>query len=624
MVRVEDGLDPEIRTQNLPQTIRFQQIELMILPATPFELADDESGFVLQNTDYMAPPGADPRAGQPTNRRIYMRGAAAYNIDKVGESVVVPIWGAGAGSLQFDLNELVDTDIEPGVMDTAMFYAFPEPSLGRDQTLRYPMLNLTDPSGSVGPTTMMSFRARLFPADHGASIFEFAGGPVLQSYFQTYHGYPVHLVPQAGAGLTFTHVPNPGVYPSRAAEVATHYGLTPVGGFEMVLDNPPPGDEYARLIGGQSGTEYVSFNPRRGGAPGDVLTFFRNKPGYAPGFTGDPNATSSNGTNGSLLSTKFLTSWASVRASNGTTPQYYAQPDDAVLHGERVVNNPFLEYVEVPTTDLLQPPTDADCFPLVPLSGVIAPDDRISPPVGPEIYLLFEQKVMNPARKDTISSVNPNSHASANGRSLLTSHGRNTTTPQGMLVHVHNTDWQQLTLAKDDADPVNYFRFDDISAKFQDALSANRLFLVASRQSDLVQDGTGLEDLLTVSGWPFKFEIGQPPNGLEPPEGDLHRYNNVLVFKFANKPFQELLDDTLMWSRPEEFNDTPSDVQEWLQALIQDVRDTVADGGDDSAIDGYVRLLENLDNPNWHGILGFNVSVPPSGLPCEVQPLLGG
>src|SRR5690606_39263726 len=98
------------------------------------------------------------------------------------------------------------------------------------------------------------------------------------------HGYPVYLAPGPGAGFTFVHVPNPGVYPSRAAEVATHYGLTPVGQFEMLLEEPPPGDEYARLIGGRSGTEYVSFMPRKNGSPGDMLCFFRDKPGYAPDF----------------------------------------------------------------------------------------------------------------------------------------------------------------------------------------------------------------------------------------------------------------------------------------------------------------------------------------------------
>lgn len=635
IVQVDEGASSVRRTQNIPQAIRFQQIELMILPATPFGISSDQSSFVLQNTDYMAPPGADPHVTQPTNKRIYFRGAAAYNVDKVGETVTIPVWGADAGSLQFDLNDLNSVEIDPGVANLAMYYAVPEETLGRAQSLRYPMLNLIDPQGGLGPSSTISLAARLFPADQHRSIFQFgtgdsSSGPVVQTYFQTHHGYPVYLAPGPGAGFTFTHVPNPGVFPSRAAEVATHYALTPVGNFEMLLEEPPPDNEYARLIGGNSGTEYVSFMPRKNGTPGDMLCFFRDKPGFAPDFlrlvAENETRRRLQQTNGALLTDTFLTSWVSVQQSNGTPPQYYAQPDDAVLHGERVTDNPFLEYVEVPTTDLLQPPTDADCFPLVPLSGVIAPDERVSVPIGTDLYLLFEQKVMNPSRKDTISSVNPASHASPNGRSLLQA-GQNTTTPQGMLVNVVGTDWQDLTLAKDDDEPtVNYLRFEDISAKFQDALSTNRLFMVSTRLSDLTEQGTTFtEDLLKVMGWPFQFEIGSAPNGLTEPDEGLGRENNVLLFKFANKTFDELIEDTRLWARAEEFNDSPTEIQAWLQEFIQDVRDKVAAGDEeDTALQGYTNLLAVIDDPNWHGILGLNVTVPPGELPCEVQPLLGG
>lgn len=82
MVRADGTFGPEIRTQNIPHAIRFKQIEVMVLPATPFGLAPNGSGFVLENTEYMAPPGADPRMDQPTRRRIYLHGAAAHDITR--------------------------------------------------------------------------------------------------------------------------------------------------------------------------------------------------------------------------------------------------------------------------------------------------------------------------------------------------------------------------------------------------------------------------------------------------------------------------------------------------------------------------------------------------------------
>lgn len=625
MVRIEG----DVRTQNIPQVIRFLQLEIMVLPGAPFELNSDGSGFRLFNTEYLAPPGADPSIDLPTNYRIYLRAGAPYDMDKVGASVGVALMGPDRGSLLFDIVEMTAFDIDVGKLDTSICYVVPEPDMpepydGRDQTMRFPLLNL-EPTHS-GKASQITLLAKLYPSNQPSSIFRFkdsnGNDGQLESYFRTFNGYPVHLVPQDDAGLVFSKIPNPGVYPSRAAEVERHYNLVPTGRFAMHVDEPfPQGDTYHRLMGGNSGTEYISF------VNGDLLCFFPDRPAYAHGFefTPDPIARRVHQNGSTLLDTSFRTSWLSVTGPSGPNGHihYYAQPDDAALHGQETTD--YLKYVEVETASL-KDPSELHCFPMAPLSGVIAPDDRVSAFMSMEKYLLFEQKTLNPARKTQITYVA--GEVPSVTRSLLnTPTTQYTTTPQGMLVTVTGSDWQQLTLARDDETPnPNFLRFPDISDEFQDALSTNRLFLVATDQQALLeQGGQFVDNLLRVQGWPFRFDIGQAPNGFPAPGEGLDSVNNVLIFKFVNKPLAELATDSLLWSRPDDFNNHNTDtIQEWLLEFIQDVRDRVSDAEEDDDVDGYDNLLTILNNPNWTGVLGLNVTVPPDQLPCEVQPLLAG
>lgn len=627
MVRI----DGDVRTQNIPQIIRFLQLEIMVLPGTPFELNSDGSGFRLFNTEYLAPPGGDPSIDLPTNYRIYLRAGAPYDMDKVGAAVDVALMGPDRGSLLFDIIDMTAFDIDVGKLDTSICYVVPEPDMpepytGRDQTMRFPLLNL-EPTRS-GKASLITLLAKLYPSNQPSSIFRFkesnGNDGHLESYFRTFNGYPVHLVPQDDAGLVFSRIPNPGVHPSRAAEVERHYNLVPTGRYAMHVDEPfPQGDTYHRLMGGNSGTEYISF------VNGDLLCFFPDRPAYAHGFefTPDPTARRVHQNGTTLLDNSFRTSWLNVTGPSGPNGHihYYAQPDDAALHGQESTD--YLKYVEVETASL-KDPSDIHCFPMAPLSGVVAPDDRVSAFMSMEKYLLFEQKTLNPARKTQITYVAGEVPGAT--RSLLQPPPtRHTTTPQGMLVTVTGSDWQELTLARDDEAPTpNFLRFPDISDEFQDALSTNRLFLVATDQRALLADPDTqpfVENLLTVQGWPFRFDIGQAPNGFTAPDDGPDSVNNVLIFKFVNKPLAELAQDSLLWSRPDDFNHGNTDaIQEWLLDFISDVRDRVADAGEDDDVEGYANLLTVLDNPNWTGVLGLNVTVPPELLPCEVQPLLAG
>lgn len=119
-----------------------------------------------------------------------MTGAAASPVDKVGDTVFFPLSGPGRGSLQFALEGLSQADLDPGVMDTALYYVVPEPTLGRDQSLRFTILDLAGPAGGTGAAPTATIAAKLYPANHYDSILGFDTGnaQILRTYFRTERG----------------------------------------------------------------------------------------------------------------------------------------------------------------------------------------------------------------------------------------------------------------------------------------------------------------------------------------------------------------------------------------------------------------------------------------------------
>lgn len=615
------------RTQNLPQVIRFQQIEIMFLPGVPVTLGNN--GLVFENTEYLAPPGADPSIELPTRFRVYMRSAAPRDIDKVGETIEVPLTGANRGSLSFDLDELIADEIDAGVIDTAIYYVAPDQERGRDQSLRYPLFNLAD--NMTGDDTV-SFRAVLFAAHQMNSRFEFVrdGSPRLRSNFGTYDGHPIYFIPSDGSALVFAHVPNPGVHPSRAAEVKTHYALVPTGYFELAVDPEGDTDGMVWLRGGASGNEFISFQPRRNGTPGDIMAFFPGQNGYGPDRVDLSRRVEQTlaAVSGELLTEEYLTSWVAVsphpNSPNGHTNQYYAQPDDNVLHEIVSATNKFLQSVEMPVSDLQ--PLDGNgsdvqsSFPLAPLNGVIAPDPMVAAEFEMSKYVVFETEIMSPTRKNRITANAPGLTATSNRRTLLET-PKPMSTPQGMIVEAVGNDWQKMTLAYDG---TNHLRFDDVSGQFQVAMNTNPLFMVVSKAGEIEESvSVSPENLIEITGWPFRLEVGEMPLGTtDATATGLHRYNNVVIFKFKQGKFEDLVADSAQWASPGVFNEDLADVQEWLGEIIEDAKEKAEE---DATSDLYSSLVADvLTDPDWFGVLAFNVTVPLAEMPCEVQGLLGG
>lgn len=626
-VRLASGRSYTVVTKSIPQKLLFQQIELTVNPGIPFTQATGETGFNIANpgaggssrtrtSSSRTPQQRTPREPTtPTAGNIFIAGASDQPIDKVGETLFVPLSGPGRGSLQFVLEGLAQTDIDPGFLDTAIYYVVPEPTAERDQSMRFPMLDLVSPSGPLGARLEIDLQAMLFPANHLDSRFSFANAAehIMRTYFRTDNGDPVLVTPAVDAGFVFTHVPNPGVFRSRGASVQTFFSLTPVGNYELQLEQQP--SDFGRLMGGQSGTEYFSFKPRQNGTPGDYLAFFAGQRGYAPDFSGVQTLQSDI----DLLNGTYGTSWATVGSGNGHVPQYYAQPDDAALHEVGSFSNAvYLSFAEVAASALAEP-SEISCFPLVPLAGVVAPDDRISPPIGADKYRILELEILNPIRKERISINSGPALASVSGRSLLQAGTRKTTTPQGMLAELDGTAWTALTLAYDG---FEHLKFADITDEFQDALQSNRLFMVASKSGTLADAADYTENKVEITEWPFRIDVGNNPPAAPGQGTGLSRFNNVLIFKFVDQTFEELADDTRVWANPGAFNDNPPEVQTWLKEFIADAK-TKAE--DPETQDLYGPLVNNvLTRASWTGILALNVTVPMNEMPCAVQGLMGG
>src|SRR5690606_9212530 len=106
------------------------------------------------------------------------------------------------------------------------------------------------------------------------------------------------------------------------------------------------------------------------------------------------------------------------------------------------------------------------------------------------------------------------------------------------------------------------------------------------------------ENLIAITGWPFRLEVGKMPLGTttETATG-LHRYNNVLIFKFKQGPFEELIADTAQWASPGVFNTNLSDVQVWLREVIDDAKEKAED---DETSELYSALVTDvLTDPDW-------------------------
>jgi hypothetical protein len=459
----------------------------------------------------------------------------------------------------------------------------------------------------------------------GIDLFKLLRGIRLPSLFHTNLGHPVHLTPLEGSKLIF--VPRPDFSRDQSGS-RTHYA-TLEGDFEIIVSKASSAPD--NLICGLSGAEYIHLSRDKR----NILTFIPGKPAFAPAFrvgqSQDENAGET--ANGEKLTSLATTAWvyvsqldpdpesADITRSN---PIYYAQPDKAILYqpSQDLGSGDFLKYMEVPATAL--PPQSAMGVP--PLAFPLAPYGKVEPDLI-ENYQKFERGLLSPVRRSLIHGFTPRDGETPLPPLIDSSAPvpdlRVGTTPQGLLA-TYSGDFEtlnSLVLAHDSAG--RNLEFKDVSRldPLRSALQSSQLFLVITNPASIQEHFNNQSDkqatILDIAGWKFD---------LDPAKWE--KYQTIMIFKFHNLSLQELATSTQSWTLAEEFSANPEADCFRLDKLIQDalarvpLEESASANQQDS--ENYRQLALAARNPNWTGILVFNVSIPASGLPTEIAGLASG
>jgi len=476
----------------------------------------------------------------------------------------------------------------------------------------------------------------------------------LPSYFRTVFGKKVNLIPLADSDhppkLVFEELP--------PVDGNPRYYLAPSGDFELTIQGS---DKVEGLVSdyflcGLSGAESIQFIAKSLSYRGNVLRFVAKQNAYAPVFpivktamTSAPASPRSaakagevyarhldtflrakaNGTISAValessqagLDPTYKTSWINIRPNQFSTapekagkktiglpnqaPVYYSQPNDAALYDHEVVpvdvSAELLQLRNTPAAFFSEQVTQA--LAMVPYSGVTADDAQFSI----DDIRQFEDQIIVPARRDTVSSI-PQATQTAN--LTLSAATKLTTTPQGLLATIPDfgLDWQSVLLAKSESKGIKYnLGFTNgITKKLRDSLQSNQLFLVATEAAPL---GTFLNEI-TIADWPFTINVGKGSD-----KGD---FRNIIIFKFAGGSIENRVADPQSWSNAASFNEYPILVSKWITSYIET---TKLNAQTDAR---YANFLEIVKNPLWNGILVLKVDIGVENFPDDLKGLLAG
>ena len=528
-------------------------------------------------------------------------------LNGVGQSLTLSLTGDTAGCWQFALTlqrDRQETDYtELAALDISLRQFFKDPTAPGSATdftitsVRYPLFG-EDQAALALYDRDLTLNATLDPLyllDGTRTYLRFepaANSAPLPSGYRTNLGYTIHLKPQ-DCRLILALIP---ALNQRNLTDAVYW--VPSGSFAMTVPIyptttaiAPPKQGADNLLCGLSGVEYIKLSPDHP----NLLCFRPGFAAFAPGFV--PNA--KNQATDHPLTDLATTAWAYVQQTQA--PIYYAQPDQAILHQAIAPGDPLLRYLEVPATALPAAPTQLPVFPLLPYGGVRG---------ALTTYVQLEQQVLTPQRRSVISqAADHNAAFSPRPASTPPVQG---TTPQGLLA-TFSGDYNQiltLLLAKDTANQLLQFQQIDRSAPLRAALQSNQLFLVISNPQR-IESYFKINHQLVIQGWTFNLDPTQ------------WRKDTVLIFKFADQPLLDLVQDLNTWTQRAEFTEgvtTQSQLVELLQGAIAKGSETATAKDREN----YGPLAKAAIQANWSGILALNVPVPPKNLPEELRAIAAG
>ncbi len=345
---------------------------------------------------------------------------------------------------------------------------------------------------------------------------------------------------------------------------------------------------------------------------------------------------------GAALSSGAVTSWVWVRnraPEPGVAPEpvvYHAQPEPATLYhpgpaaevGDTGVANPgtgtteLLEYLEVPAAWLPAALTPAQ-LEVPALTGLTTSAVPMLPYGGTDRGALtdlrrVEEQILIGYRRNLIQRICAAAGHPAPSGLPASETGAATvqgTTPQGLVAtfSADRRDLDEVRLANDTAGDALALEGLAHGSSLKAMFQTSKLFAVISDPAVVAERLTGSP--LEIAEWEFELDPDRWP-----------KHDTVLVFKYQDRPLLDLVDDPRSWFDAEAFNGSSADIDRLARRLGDTLRRAVdASTSDDPKERRKFRALARAaTQPNWSGILAFDVAVPLRGLPDALLALASG
>jgi hypothetical protein len=393
--------------------------------------------------------------------------------------------------------------------------------------------------------------------------------------------------------------------------------LCPVGEFEV--EAPGVGDSGTRvqIRGGTAGTEYVLVEP------GDRLSFENGMPAFAQGYQPQGGVPTD-------LDDALTTSWVRVihkntlnaeQASEIVDTSYCAQSSASTYFGEAAVGSPYAYPIAVGASlvQFKKPVEDEPLFPMLPYGGVFYQNDvegipNPNPNLSAKELGAIEQQVVAPDRRDQLKPYFDMTYGPIffDTSTNIAFNGGFARTPLGLLAELNRAGGgppsgtiKSILLARSPLISTQLLSLNAdlngvVNPVFTNTVLNDNLFLVAT-------DAKALEPFLnkiTLGDFTFRMDLGESAS------------KTIALFKFVpGVSARTLIGDTDAWDTLIKEPTTPEAIQERLEAYL-----AAADNGGLL----YADFRKMIDDPNWNGVLFFNVPLDYKELPLDIQILLGG
>lgn len=563
--------------------------------------------------------------------------------------LVIPFQGDLAGCLTVQgLMTRTNMQSSPiSYFETGFHYLYTD-SKGNTQRQIYPLFKVAKGLPSL------NFSAVLDPLDklnNGAlsnpgaglyrSLFGFADGIDIASWFCDKNGHPVGLVAQGGYGEDGLPVRNCGalVFQSRgrASDPLSQVYFAPAGDYAFSTDDT------GLVLPGLFGSELFQIDPYQAGASYDRVQFQPNCSAYAPIFPfpsaslDDPGAAVPK----QRLVTDYTTSHGAIINGPNGAATYLAQPQGSPLYAPTADatagNLAVLPPLPTPSP-IAQPTNEKLLLPFAPYAGLTRGNNGFAD----DLVGTFESQILSAERKTLlgVSSMRAVAQlrAAKKNSTIPNTHDvtHQSTTPQGLYAEIATASsggaealYQKIFLAKSNAKkPATGevdFGFLEPDANLQNLFQTNQLLAVIVNPGHLGEpspaDASAIfERNVVIADWGMTAAVGNSLNTTA--------YSNILILKYCDGSLTERVKNPNQWVGVDDFSLTgKGDAATALAGLSSYLQTYLSEGIKEAEERGntlYANFAQIVQDPNWQGFIVLKAKVDPSGFPDQIKGLTAG